>query len=147
MAPEIRSALCFYAENGLILLAAFVVMLDHWHALLANGDGTSISKRLKILNQWLSRQTDDALADNWNKWVLSSRRSESDSHIRCGWQEGFYEARVRSSKQFHFVAAYIEENPVRAGLVGAVSDWKWSSASLRFKRFLTKPWPWRSEKD
>ena len=55
IALEICSALCFYAEKKLIALAAFVVMFDHWHALLATRDGMTISKRMKLLDRWIGR--------------------------------------------------------------------------------------------
>lgn len=38
-------------------LGAFVVMLDHWHALSASFDGKTISLRMRILGRWLSRKT------------------------------------------------------------------------------------------
>ena len=146
-ASKICSSLCFYAEKKQILLGAFVVMLDHWHAVLATSDGMTISKRLKILDQWISRQTDELLQANWE--VISRherRRTETASQFRCGWQQGFHETKVQSSKQFLFVCAYVEENPIRAGLAKAVSDWKWSSANPEYQRFLTRPWPWAFEK-
>jgi REP element-mobilizing transposase RayT len=146
VSSEICSSLCFYAEKKQILLAAFVVMLDHWHAVLATSDGMTISKRLKILDQWISRQTDEVLQQNWEAISYSRLpRLESGSHLRCGWQQGFHETEVRSSKQFLFVCAYVEENPVRAGLAEAVSDWKWSSANPQYHRFLARPWPWEFE--
>ena len=147
VALEICSSLCFYAEKEQILLAAFVVMLDHWHAVLATSDGMTISRRLKILDQWVSRQTDELLQAIGN---LSSergrRQTETASHLRCGWQQGFHKTEVRSSKQFLFVCAYVEENPVRAGLAKGVSDWKWSSANPECQRFLARLWPWPFEK-
>jgi len=129
VASEICSALCFYAEKKLIALAAFVVMLDHWHALLATWDGMTISKRMKLLDRWIGRQTEALL--------LASG---------CTWQDGFHDTRIRSAQQFRFVCGYIEENPVRAGLVESPSDWKWSSAHPNYQRSLTKPWPWGFEK-
>jgi REP-associated tyrosine transposase len=147
VALEICSSLCFYAEKEQILLAAFVVMLDHWHAVLATSDGMTIAKRLKILDQWISRQKHELLQANWE--VISKRerrRTETASHFRFGWQQGFHETKVQSSKQFLFACAYVEENPVRAGLAKAVSDWKWSSANPEYQRFLARPWPWAFEK-
>ena len=147
VASEICSSLCFYSENQKILLAAFVVMLDHWHAVLATCDGMTLSKRMKILDQWISRQTDEFLQQNWEAMSHSRLpRLESGSQFRCGWQQGFHETKVQSSKQFLFVCAYVEENPVRAGLAKAVSDWKWSSANPQYQRFLARPWPWAYEK-
>jgi len=152
VASEICSSLCFYAEKEQIHLAAFVVMLDHWHAVLATSDGMTISKRLKILDQWISRQTDDLLQASWEASSKGEHHRAgvgghpSSSQFRCGWQQGFHETNIQSSKQFLFVCAYVEENPVRAGLAKAVSDWKWSSANPQYQRFLARPWPWTFEK-
>ena len=143
VALEICSSLCFYSENQKILLAAFVVMLDHWHAVLATSDGMTISKRMKILDQWISRQTEELLQENWEaKGSSGIDGHPSRSDFSCGWQQGFHETKVQSSKQFLFVCAYVEENPVRAGLTNAVSEWKWSSANPQYQRFLARPWPW-----
>ncbi len=130
IASEICSALCFYAEEKRIYLAAFVVMLDHWHAVLATCDGMAISKRMKLMGRWIGRQTEGLLLETG-----------------CVWQDGFHDTRIRSAKQFRFVCGYIEENPVRAGLVKSLSDWKWSSAHPNYQSFLTEPWPWRFEKE
>ena len=96
VASEICNALCFYSEKNEISLAAFVVMLDHWHALLATCDGKSVSTRMKLLGRWLSRKTGERLLEQG-----------------CTWQDGFHDTRVRSAKQFQFVCSYIEENPVQ----------------------------------
>jgi REP element-mobilizing transposase RayT len=145
VASEICSALCFCGQKGLIYLKAFVVMLDHWHALLATCDGRSISERLKILDQWLSRKTSKMLATNSERLAL--RKDRRWDSVHCDWQQGFHETWIRSARQFQFVSVYIEENPVRAGLVDSPSEWRWSSANPRYRRFLTNPWPWRFEKD
>jgi putative transposase len=128
VASEICNALCFYSEKNETSLAAFVVMLDHWHALLATRDGKSVSTRMRLLGRWLSRKTGERLLEQG-----------------CTWQDGFHDIRVRSAKQFQFVCGYIEENPVRAGLVKTPSDWPWSSANARYQSALTRPWPWGFE--
>jgi len=108
-ALEICSSLCFYAETRKILLAAFVVMLDHWHAVLATSDGMTISKRMKILDQWISRQTNALLQASWEASSKGEHHRAgvgghtSGSHFRCGWQQGFHETNIQSSKQFLFV--------------------------------------------
>jgi putative transposase len=125
IAAEICSALCFYAREGQIHLAAFVVMLDHWHAVFATSDGKNISERMNIIDSWIGKQTQAPLK------VLG-----------CGWQQGFHDAEIRSAKQFQFFCVYVEENPVRAGLVKSASDWAWSSANPQYHRHLAQPWPW-----
>jgi hypothetical protein len=44
------------------------------------------------------------------------------------WQEESYDHLVRHMPEFERVRNYIEENPVRAGLAGQASDYRWSSA-------------------
>ena len=129
VASVICSALCFYAEKKLIGLAAFVVMFDHWHEVLATWDGMTISKRMKLLDRWIGKQTEALLPASGSTW-----------------QDGFHDTRIRSAKQFRFVCGYIEENPVRAGLVASPSDWKWLSAHPHYQRSMTRPWPWGFEK-
>jgi REP-associated tyrosine transposase len=129
IASEICSAFCFYTGEQKIYLGAFVVMLDHWHLLMATANGKTISTQMRDLGRWIGRGTQGDLAGQG-----------------CVWQSGFYETRIRSAKQFQHVLVYVEENPVRAGLVSRPSDWKWSSAHLSNRRIVTKPWPWGFEK-
>lgn len=44
------------------------------------------------------------------------------------WQEESYDHLVRSSDEFLKITSYIEENPVRAGLVAKPWEYAWSSA-------------------
>ena len=49
------------------------------------------------------------------------------------WQRESYDHWVREERQLERVAAYIEDNPVRAGLATEASGYSWSSASDRAK--------------
>jgi hypothetical protein len=44
------------------------------------------------------------------------------------WQAESYEHWVRDDKQAERIKAYIENNPVKAGLVTHAEDYRWSSA-------------------
>lgn len=44
------------------------------------------------------------------------------------WQDESYDHLVRSDAEFERIRAYIESNPVKAGLVAASNTWQWSSA-------------------
>jgi putative transposase len=44
------------------------------------------------------------------------------------WQEESYDHLVRQEGEFDKIRRYIEENPVRAGLVTVASQYRWSSA-------------------
>jgi hypothetical protein len=39
------------------------------------------------------------------------------------WQDGYYDTRVKTAKQFRFVTYYIEQNPVVKGLVEKPDEW------------------------
>ena len=56
------------------------------------------------------------------------------------WQDGYYDTRVKTAKQFRFVTYYIEQNPVEKGLVEKPDEWVASSANR--KELVTGPWPW-----
>jgi hypothetical protein len=44
------------------------------------------------------------------------------------WQEESYDHLVRDQRELERIRLYIEHNPVRAGLVRAASQYRWSSA-------------------
>ena len=43
------------------------------------------------------------------------------------WQDGYYDTRIKTAKQFAFVTYYIEQNPVVKGLVEKPDEWVASS--------------------
>jgi len=47
---------------------------------------------------------------------------------RSFWQEESYDHLVRHEREFEKIRSYIEENPVRAGLVAEANEYRWSSA-------------------
>jgi putative DNA methylase len=44
------------------------------------------------------------------------------------WQDESYDQLVRSDAEFERIRAYIESNPVKAGLATEANFWQWSSA-------------------
>ncbi len=62
---------------------------------------------------------------------ITARRANSmlGSTGRAFWQEESYDHLVRHEREFDKIRAYIEENPVRAGLVVAAPHYRWSSAA------------------
>jgi len=105
VADIICQCFCYYAEHDKIKLAAFVVMPDHWHALLATMDDEPIQQRMHTIGSWIGKSVNSVLHNSQTKW-----------------QKGFYETRIRSSTQFSYVMNYIENNPVRAGFAQTKED-------------------------
>jgi REP element-mobilizing transposase RayT len=47
------------------------------------------------------------------------------------WQKEYFDRYIRNARHFAKVAAYIENNPVKARLCEKAEDWPFSSASFR----------------
>jgi REP element-mobilizing transposase RayT len=45
------------------------------------------------------------------------------------WQHESFDRWVRDRRELERIVRYVEENPVRAGLVRSAEEWPWSSAS------------------
>jgi REP element-mobilizing transposase RayT len=110
----IVSAFAFAVQQQRTYLRAFVVMPDHWHALFALCEPWVLPKFMHALMSFVAGKT-AALLKNRN----------------TAWQDGYYDTRVRTSKQFEFVARYIEQNPVARGLVERADEWDASSAKRK----------------
>ncbi len=111
-----------------IYLRAFVVMPSHWHAVFA------------LREQWTLPRFMHSL--------MSHVAAETSSHLffhGSTWQDSYYETRVRTARQFRYIAYYIEQNPVNGELVDKPEDWKESSASRT--DLVTDPWPWLFERE
>jgi REP element-mobilizing transposase RayT len=91
-------------------LNAFVVMPNHVHLLA--------SPAIPLPN--LTKSLKGITAKRANQMLSLTGTSF--------WQEESYDHLVRHEREFEKVRNYIEENPVRAGLVKEASEYRWSSA-------------------
>jgi putative DNA methylase len=54
--------------------------------------------------------------------------------LGCGgtfWQDDYFDRYIRDEDHYRRVVRYIENNPVKAGLVRMPAEWPWSSAHFR----------------
>ena len=105
-----RGALLGHYELG-----AYVVMSNHVHVLLLP----------KILPSRLLQSLKGATAREANG--ILGRTGETF------WQAESYDHWVRDDRERERIVAYIENNPVKAGLVQRAEDYGWSSAGERSK--------------
>jgi len=105
-----ETLLYFDAERYRII--AWCIMPNHVHAMPEILDGYSVSE---IIHSWKSYSSHEA-----NKILERSGTF---------WFREYFDRYIRDD--IHLVAAidYIENNPVKAGLVTAKEKWPWSSAS------------------
>lgn len=92
-------------------LGAYAVMSNHFHVLLL--PRISPSRLLQSLKGVTARQAN----------LILARTGETF------WQAESYDHWVRNAEEWKRIVAYIEENPVKAGLVERAEDYQWSSAA------------------
>jgi REP element-mobilizing transposase RayT len=91
-------------------LEAWVVMPNHVHVLLQ--PRVPLRKALDNLKSGSARAANELLGRKGLPF----------------WQDESYDHWVRSDIERQRIIRYIEQNPVSAGLMGNIQDWKWSSA-------------------
>jgi REP element-mobilizing transposase RayT len=99
------------AERQFYELEAWVVMPNHVHLLIL--PRVALARITHWLKGWTARHAN----------AILGRAGEPF------WQHESFDHRVRCEREFCRIAAYIEENPVAAGLVKAAEEWPWSSAT------------------
>jgi len=94
------------------LFCGYVLIPDHWHALISTQNPLTISKTLQDIKRVSS------LKINGLHKTRGSR-----------WQHQFWDRFVRHSKEFTERLEYMHYNPVRKGLVEHPGQWRWSSVN------------------
>lgn len=97
-----------YRSQKKFLLHAFVIMPDHFHALITPAPDVSLEKAMQFIKGGFS-------------FRLKSKRDV--------WMRSFNESQIMSEEKFVSCVRYIEENPVRRGLVSTPQAYPFSSAS------------------
>ena len=94
-------------------LFAYCVMPNHIHLLL-----TPVWKYRKLMQG----------VKGYTAYQVNQLQQQRD---RVFWQDESYDHWPRDEAEFFRIIAYIENNPVAAGLCARPEDWPWSSASKR----------------
>jgi REP element-mobilizing transposase RayT len=103
-------------ELGHYDLGAYSILTNHVHVLLL--PKVSPSRLLQSLKGATARAAN----------IVLGRTGEPF------WQAESYDRWLREEAEWHRVAAYIEDNPVRAGLVTRAEGYQWSSATGRKRK-------------
>jgi putative transposase len=101
-----------YGQRQLRLyeLRAWVLMVNHVHILIY--PQASLSRITKAVKNFSARQAN----------ALQGRTGQPF------WQDESYDHWVRGREELEKIVSHIERNPLAAGLVERVEDWRWSSA-------------------
>ena len=106
-----QTILAGHRERAFYELDAWVIMPNHVHLLILP----------KVAVPEITR---------WLKGSTARRANQLLGHTGLSfWQDESYDHWVRNTREFDQITAYIEENPVSAGLATSMDLWPWSSAS------------------
>jgi putative transposase len=97
-----------YRSQGRFLLHAFVIMPDHFHALITPAPDVSLEKAMQFIKGGFSF------------------RFKSKLDV---WMRSFNESQIGTKEKFMNCVLYIEENPVRRGIVSTPQAHPFSSAT------------------
>ena len=114
VAGLVTDALKFF-EAQRYELRAWVIMPNHVHVVVWPMPGHTLSE---ILHSWKSFTSKQA------KKLL--RRADGTF-----WQKESFDHWIRDDAEHARLTAYVQSNPVKAGLCKRPENWKWSSASAR----------------
>ena len=117
---DVAQAMHYVRGSGFTLLHAFVVMPDHWHALISLTEACTLDQVV---------------------WKICRRARYRWRDAVCGgysWQEGYHDHKVREGESVVSVVRYVEANPVRKGLCEVADEWDHSSAHREHKAQLDR---------
>ena len=107
-----------YAEESLELydLLSWVVMPNHVHVLLY--PYTDLNRITRAVKSFSARKSNETLGRTGRPF----------------WQDESFDHWIRSRKDLEGIGSYIEQNPVKAGLVSSPEKWPWSSANPQYQK-------------
>lgn len=113
-------------------LLAWVVMPNHVHVLIEQVAAWPLAK---VVQSW-KRHTTREINQLENLGAPSCTRplEEMPSATRRSqnplWQRDYWDRYIRDERHYAAAKKYIEQNPVKAGLVAVAGEWPWGSARL-----------------
>ena len=116
IATMLENALLYF-DGERYRLSAWVVMPNHVHILAAPCAGHSVSNIMHSLKSFTSQEANKTLGRKGRFWF-----------------EDYFDRYIRNAQHFTNAIAYIESNPVKAGLCECAADWRFSSAWYRERR-------------
>ena len=140
-------SLAFCRANKGLLIHAWVIMDNHFHAVVS---GPELSATLRDFKKFTARQLLKQIRAEGRIWLLNQLefyRLPAKIHSDYqGWQEGSHPQALLTDEMFEQKSAYIHQNPVMRGWVVNPEDWRYSSAH-EWRRDVAKPLlacdPWR----
>lgn len=129
--PEVAcillDSLNYIQKNFGITLYAYVIMHNHIHCII---EGKDLSLTLRKFKSFTARRIINHLKAHNRRHLLKRLKINSDDgEDTCRvWQKGFHPKQISDSDMMTQKIEYIHNNPVKAGFVDKIVDWRYSSA-------------------
>jgi len=117
MANLLIDVLRQYNSAGKFTVHEFVVMRNHFHALLKVPAGETIERAVQLIKGGFSYRAKKELGFNGEIW-----------------QKGFSDVRITDAETLDRHVRYIAENPVKAGYASSAEEYPYCSAYLRCQK-------------
>ncbi|MEQ8524494.1 transposase [Gracilimonas sp.] len=129
IAQVVLESLVFLQNSRNVQLYGYVIMENHFHAVVKGGD---LSKKLRLTKSFMARKMIDLMKENGNSKLLSQiafrkliHKLRSEHQV---WEEGFHPKQLTCDEIVAQKLEYIHNNPVARGFVDRPEYWRYSSA-------------------
>ena len=116
VAEIVQNALLYY-DGVRYRLIRWCVMPNHVHVLIEMNGEWSLSSILKGWKSFTAHEANKMLGRKGNFWM-----------------QEYFDRYIRNERHFQNVVQYIDNNPVKAGLVSSPEEWPWSTLGARTSR-------------
>lgn len=121
--------LVFLQQNKRIMIIAYVIMENHFHAIFR---GENLTNDIGRFKSYSARRIIDLFREKRRtRWLKRLKRVKlkfkKDREYQL-WEEGFHPKQIISDKMMIQKIDYIHQNPVKRGFVDEAVHWRYSSA-------------------
>ncbi len=118
-----------------VALGRYVIMPDHIHLFVRGGHEFRLALWVRGLKRAISSVVavavfgDRRATREWPAWrpaAEDGRQLQRSASAASIWQRGFFDHLLRNSDSYSEKWNYVEQNPVRAGLVLQADDWPYA---------------------
>ncbi len=103
---------------------AIVILPDHFHMIITPKSSREYSQIISFIKRSFVYGLDGGSKERFKANLTASQYHRAHSGV---WQRRFYEHTVRDEKELYRYMEYIENNPIKHGLVQKRGDWQYSS--------------------
>ena len=122
-------------EKGMIL-HAWVIMNNHIHLIISAQEGVRIGNLMRDFKKFTSKKIIKAIEENVQEsrreWMLNmfrfAGRQNSNNEEMQFWQQDYHPVILDTEEKMRQRLNYLNENPVRTGIVWQAEHYKYSSA-------------------